>query len=580
MCTSLIYRNTRNNDPKYAYHSYQSSVICYPKTAIQYPSSISNVVRLVKNARKDGVPIKAIGSRHSITDIICTDGTPISLKLLTKKYYHEDNTATFEAGIKLDQVLLFLQERNRTLINIPIYSKKFIQFFQQNILLTIFFLQIMQGGITLAGAIATGAHGSSLKHPASISDQIIGLQVVTGTGELVNINDTKTLKAFRVNLGLLGIVVKVTLKIVPIFKMSIQNSVEEIDILTSGKALEWAREYDHFQLWWFPSLQEVVVAKGNYLPFLKNTTFEGNATNNLITEVTQYTARFAAVLYEFCNWAQIGLTILEGYMRDFLLKSIPTARPLYEEGGTFKNPAVGIGWRLLSSQCRPGTCWWDNPWATVGGTESAIAFDTKHFKGVMTMIQDTLREMPTCFYMSGILIRFMPKSEAYLSLSSGRETFSVEWVNPLRTRRHLDAVVGLGTFQAILQRMVRDFDGIPHWGKNGLHFLGENVLKKNRDNFIAEMKNFDPDGVFLNKFGRRLTGEIGEADVDPEMERCALHDYCICGKDYDCGVGQRCEKLSDGVLVCRDQDNVILGGLGFVFGTNFLAFILYRLFYR
>lgn len=52
--------------------------------------------------------------------------------------------------------------------------------------------------------MGTGAHGSSLLHPTSLSDQLVRLTVVDGLGEIRQIDDPLEVNAFRVHLGLLG----------------------------------------------------------------------------------------------------------------------------------------------------------------------------------------------------------------------------------------------------------------------------------------------------------------------------------------------------------------------------------------
>ncbi|KAK9807747.1 hypothetical protein WJX72_007930 [[Myrmecia] bisecta] len=70
---------------------------------------------------------------------------------------------------------------------------------------------------TAAGAVSTGTHGSSA-YLASVSDQIVALEVVTADGVLRNITheaNPHLFRALRVAVGRLGIITKVTFKIVP-----------------------------------------------------------------------------------------------------------------------------------------------------------------------------------------------------------------------------------------------------------------------------------------------------------------------------------------------------------------------------
>lgn len=119
-------------------------------------------------------------------------------------------------------------------------------------------------GTSVGGALATGTHTSSLVHPASISDQVIGLKIVTGTGEIIEL-DGSGLRTVAVNLGVLGIVVEVLLTVVPKFQMEVEVMKGKEAFLTNGKALEMARANDWFQIGWFPSQKKIFMTKGTFL---------------------------------------------------------------------------------------------------------------------------------------------------------------------------------------------------------------------------------------------------------------------------------------------------------------------------
>ena len=71
---------------------------------------------------------------------------------------------------------------------------------------------------TIGGAVATATHGSSLRH-GSLSSQVVALRVVLANGTEVELRETETPKhvfdAARANLGRLGAVTRVRLKIQP-----------------------------------------------------------------------------------------------------------------------------------------------------------------------------------------------------------------------------------------------------------------------------------------------------------------------------------------------------------------------------
>lgn len=129
-----------------------------------------------------GTTVKIFGERHSQTDIICTEGIPVDSNGLRFFRMNDDGvTATIGSGVNLRDATEFLRLHGRGLRTTPAY-----------------------GNITMGGAIGTGSHGSTLKYNASISSQVVGLTVVDGQGIVRTITDSEDLRAFRLNLGLLG----------------------------------------------------------------------------------------------------------------------------------------------------------------------------------------------------------------------------------------------------------------------------------------------------------------------------------------------------------------------------------------
>lgn len=146
-------------------------------------------------------------------------------------------TATIGAGVNLREATTFLSKNGRALRTTPAY-----------------------GNITIAGALGTGSHGSTIRYNASLSSQVVGVRIVDGNGNIQNICDPEDLKAFRIHLGLLGIIVKVTVYTVPLYKTLAHNYLINEEILTNGKAIEMAKNADQLALYWFPEFNEVIVA--------------------------------------------------------------------------------------------------------------------------------------------------------------------------------------------------------------------------------------------------------------------------------------------------------------------------------
>lgn len=71
------------------------------------------------------------------------------------------------------------------------------------------------------------------------------------------------------------------------------------------------------------------------------------------------------------------------------------------------------------------------------------------------------------------------------------------------------------------------------------------------------MQKFDPNGIFLNNFGLRLTGMSTEMDIDPSTTRCALLDNCFCSESSDCGNSQICTSIPGYNYKVCETKNVI-----------------------
>ena len=112
-------------------------------------------------------------------------------------------TATVEAGIPLWRLNDELAKRGLALSNLGDIDRQ-----------------------TIAGATSTGTHGTGLRY-GSIAAAIVGLELVTASGDVVRCSATEEPEIFacaRVGLGVLGVVTQVTLQCEPLFKL---RAIEE-----------------------------------------------------------------------------------------------------------------------------------------------------------------------------------------------------------------------------------------------------------------------------------------------------------------------------------------------------------------
>ena len=105
---------------------------------------------------------------------------------------------------------------------------------------------------TLAGALATATHGTGARL-GNLSAQVEAIELILADGSerTLTAADGDLLRAARVGLGALGVVVAVTLRCVPAFRLHAIDAPEPLDAVLAGLD---ARVDDaaHFEFWTFP----------------------------------------------------------------------------------------------------------------------------------------------------------------------------------------------------------------------------------------------------------------------------------------------------------------------------------------
>jgi xylitol oxidase len=158
------------------------------------PGTIEEVRRLVAGARK----AHAVGTRHSFNGVADTLGDLIDLGGIDPDIAidREAMTVTVGAGTSYSVLADHLQAQGLALHNMASLPH-----------------------ISLAGAVATGTHGSG-DRSGSLATAVAGLELVTANGDLVTRRRGDAgFDGMVVSLGALGIVARVTLDIEPSFEM-------------------------------------------------------------------------------------------------------------------------------------------------------------------------------------------------------------------------------------------------------------------------------------------------------------------------------------------------------------------------
>ena len=198
-------------------------------------ATIDGVQGAIRDGVANGWSIRTAGTTHSHSDLLHNDN---GLVLLTDELAGDPlvdagaGSARMLSGTKLKAVGGPLWRAGFSLAN--------------------------QGDIdvqSIGGLIGTGVHGTG-PGLRSISDAVTGATIVTADGELVSTDeDPAFLEAARLNLGALGVVVDVTLSLVPAYYLHERSWIEplspvmeRIDDLTAATR--------HFEFFWHPKTDQ------------------------------------------------------------------------------------------------------------------------------------------------------------------------------------------------------------------------------------------------------------------------------------------------------------------------------------
>lgn len=199
---------------------------------IEFPQSEDELVQIVRDAAKRGGRIRVAGSGHSFMPLCPSEDMIVSLDHLQGviEIDTDANTGTVWAGSKIHQLGDPLFAAGYGMENMGDIDRQ-----------------------SLAGAISTGTHGTG-PSLGSISTQVVGLRLITGQGEIrdLDLHTTSDLfKAAQVSLGALGVISQITLRLMPAYRLHERTWAESFDdcFAQLDDHIGGSR---HFEFFWSP----------------------------------------------------------------------------------------------------------------------------------------------------------------------------------------------------------------------------------------------------------------------------------------------------------------------------------------
>jgi len=190
------------------------------------PSTVEELQQVVRDAAP---PLRVIGRGHSFSPVAeCAGGTLVSLARLNLVLDFQPpsdgsvGSITVQGGTTYSEIAKYLAVGRRgALRNLPSCPQ-----------------------FTVAGAIATGTHGSGV-HIPNLAADVSMLEFVRADGTLVRYSretDAATLEGCRVHLGCLGVVSELRLDVVPFFEVD-ARTYADVPLEAAVRALPelWTR---------------------------------------------------------------------------------------------------------------------------------------------------------------------------------------------------------------------------------------------------------------------------------------------------------------------------------------------------
>ena len=220
--------------------NWSGGVVCKPRQVV----APKDEVALAAAIRNASGPVRAPGTGHSFTPLCATDDTLIDLAAFTglDAVDPEKKTATLAAATPLWAVGPALYPHGFALANMGDIDRQ-----------------------TLGGVVGTGTHGTG-RALTSLSAQVAGFRLILANGDLRNCSATENAELFmagRVSMGTLGIMSKITMQVVPAYKLVEANFALPIAELF-GKLDALIADNRHFEFFWFPYAETAVCKSLNH----------------------------------------------------------------------------------------------------------------------------------------------------------------------------------------------------------------------------------------------------------------------------------------------------------------------------
>lgn len=412
---------------------------CLPAARVA-PASEDELASLLRNAT--GV-VRPVGSGHSFSALVPTDGTVLTLGRLHGMIAHDAATRQSEwwAGTPISQMGAPLAAVGLALPNMADIDYQ-----------------------TLAGAISTSTHGSGVNY-GSYSDQIVCLRLVTAGGEMIDCDAQRHPEIFaaaRCSLGALGVVTRVRLQNRAAFKLKRKEWVQDWrELLDDMPRL--LREHQHFEM-------DVLLHADVALAVATDETTDPRVLPKPPGGDVRNVALLERIHRSWRDSPRVYARII-----DFVAKRLLSFPEV-----------IDASYKVFANV------------RDVRFNEMEYELPAEAGPACLREIMDKItRERLDSFI--PIEYRYVRRDAIPLSMFQGRDTCAIS-IHQYYTMDYHD-------FFAQIEPIFWKYDGRPHWGKlHTLNARLLAPLYPHWKDFLAVRESLDPDGRFLNPYLRSVLG--------------------------------------------------------------------------
>lgn len=413
---------------------------------VEYPSTESEIQKMVYRAATEKKKIRVIGSGHSFTQLCATKYVLMSLDNYQGlvSVQRDKHIATVKGGTKLSILGEILHKEGLAMENMGDIDAQ-----------------------SIAGTISTGTHGTGTAF-GTISTQVIAIKFINGKGEIIscsNQNNPELFKAIQVSLGALGIITEITIQCIPSYKLLIDNKKEKLaDVL---ETLEHRKAiHRNFEYYWIPHTDTAWTKTTN---IIEEGEPERDTFLNKMSELIVENYLFLG----FCELAKV-IPSFNKTVAKITANSVPTMSKINYSHKVYATTRI------------------------VKFTEMEYNIPQESFKDAVKDMKKLISKNKYDVHFP-IENRWVKKDDIMMSPAYGRDSAYIAC--------HMYHKKDNTKYFRDLEEIFRSYGGRPHWGKQNT--LNVNDVEKMYPMFPVFNKHRleqDPNGVFMSPYLKNLIG--------------------------------------------------------------------------